>query len=110
VKILEMHKNSEICSIMRYTKTTLQKLEALLEDIGYSIRYEKGSFNSGYCIVEQKKIAVINKFFDTEGRINSLNEVLSNIQFDESILTEPSAKFLERWRKRSADAEEEEES
>jgi hypothetical protein len=44
-----MNKNSEICRIMRYTKTTLQKLEALLEDIGYSIRYEKGSFNSGYC-------------------------------------------------------------
>jgi hypothetical protein len=93
---------------MRYTKTTLQKLEHLLQDIGYSIRYEKGSFNSGYCLVEQKKIAVINKFFDTEGRINSLNEVLSTITFDESLLEENSQKFLERWRKRSVETEEEE--
>jgi hypothetical protein len=43
-----------------------------------------------------------------EGRINSLNEVLSNIQFDESTLSEASAKFFERWRKRSADTEEDE--
>jgi hypothetical protein len=94
---------------MRYTKTTLQKLEALLEEIGYTIRYEKGHFNSGYCLVEQKKIAVINKFFDVEGRINSLNEILSTLEIDESILGESSTKFLDRWRKHSADAEDSEE-
>lgn len=90
---------------MRYTKTTLQKLEGLIQEIGYSIRYEKGSFNSGYCLVENRKIAVINKFFDTEGRINSLSEVLSTITFDESLLEETSQKFLDRWRKRSAEEE-----
>lgn len=91
---------------MRYTKTTLQHLETIMEEIGYTVRYEKGSFNSGYCLVEQKKIAVINKFFDTEGRINSLNEILSNITFDESHLSESMQKFLHRWRKRTADQEE----
>lgn len=94
---------------MKYTKTTLQKLEQLLEEIGYTIRYEKGSFNSGYCLVEQKKIAVINRFFDTEGRINSLNEIVSSIEIDETMLSENSQKFLEKWRKRSADNEENEE-
>lgn len=91
---------------MKYTKTTLQKLEALLEESGYTIRYEKGNFNSGYCIVEHKKIAVINKFFDTEGRINSLNEILGNIEVDETILGESSLKFYERWKKRTSEEEE----
>lgn len=93
---------------MRYTKTTLQKLEQLFEEVGYTVRYEKGNFNSGYCIVEHKKIAVINKFFDIEGRINSLNEILSNLQVDEKMLSENMTKFYERWKKRAAEEEEEE--
>jgi hypothetical protein len=90
---------------VRYTKTTLQKLEALFEEIGYTIRYEKGNFNSGYCIVEHKKIAVINKFFDTEGRINSLNEILGNIAIEEDKLGEASLKFYDKWKKSAAEDE-----
>lgn len=91
---------------MRYTKTTLQHLETIMEEIGYTVRYEKGSFNSGYCLVEQKKIAVINKFFDTEGRINSLNDIMASIEIDETLLSDPMQKFLHRWRKRTADQNE----
>ncbi len=91
---------------MRYTKTTLQHLETIMEEIGYTVRYEKGSFNSGYCLVEQKKIAVINKFFDTEGRINSLNDIMASIEIDETLLSDPMQKFLYRWRKRTADQNE----
>ncbi len=73
---------------MRYTKGTLKKVESLLKELGYTIRYEKGSFVSGYAIVEHRKIAVINRFFDAEARINALSEILSNIEVDESILSE----------------------
>jgi hypothetical protein len=93
---------------MKYTKTTLQKLEALLEEVGYSIRYEKGNFSSGYCIVEQRKIAIVNKFFDTEGRINSLSDITASLDFSQIKLSEQSSKFYERWKKRSTEAEEEE--
>lgn len=75
---------------MRYTKGTLKKVETLLKELGYTIRYEKGSFVSGYAIVEHRKIAVINRFFDAEARINALTEILSNIEVDESILSEDS--------------------
>ncbi|MFT4972429.1 MAG: hypothetical protein ACI9JY_001633, partial [Saprospiraceae bacterium] len=36
---------------MNYTKHTLKKVELLFEEIGYIVRYEKGNFNSGYCVV-----------------------------------------------------------
>lgn len=92
---------------MKYTKTTLQKLETLLEEVGYSIRYEKGNFSSGYCIVEQKKIAIVNKFFDTEGRINSLSDITASLDFTDITLSEQSNKFYDRWKKRSVEADEE---
>lgn len=79
---------------MKYTKRTLKKVETLLKELGYTIRYEKGSFVSGYAIVEDRKIAVINRFFDYEARINALSEILSNIEFDESELTEESRDIL----------------
>ncbi|MFQ5447613.1 MAG: hypothetical protein ACE5FF_11840 [Saprospiraceae bacterium] len=82
--------------MITYTKHSLQKLEALLTELGYIIRYEKGSFNSGYCLVEDRKIAVINKFFDVEARIGVLLDILSIVDFDEGILSEKSAKFYRK--------------
>ena len=78
---------------MNYTKHTLKKVELLFEEIGYIIRYEKGSFNSGYCIVEDRKIAIINKFFEVDGRISTLFDILDNVEVQEAILSEKSAKF-----------------
>ncbi len=78
---------------MRYTKSTLHKYETLLQELGYTIRYEKGNFQSGYCLVENRKIAVLNKFFDTEARVNTLIEILGHMEVDTSLLSESSLKF-----------------
>ena len=55
----------------KYTPNTLKKLEELFEEARYVIRFEKGNFNSGYCVLEEKRVVVINKFFNIEGRINA---------------------------------------
>jgi hypothetical protein len=78
--------------MFKYTKHSLKKLETLFEELEYTVRYEKGSFQSGYCLVENKKVAVINKFFDTEGRINCLLEILANLEVDAGQLSAGSAK------------------
>lgn len=62
--------------MISYTRHSLKKLESLFSEIEYIIRYERGNFQSGYCLVENRRIAVINKFFDVEGRINVLLEIL----------------------------------
>ena len=80
---------------MKLTKTTLKKLEVLFKELGYTVRFEKGQFNSGYCVVEQRKVVVINKFYDTEGRCNTLLDVLSTIDVPAGTeLTDASAKML----------------
>ncbi len=85
--------------LMRYTQTTLKKLEELFGELDYVIRYEKGNFQSGYCIVENRNIAVINKFFDTEARINCLLEILSSLEFDAESLSDKSRDLIVKWQK-----------
>jgi hypothetical protein len=75
---------------VKYTKSTLQKIENIFNELEYTVRYEKGNFNSGYCIVEDRKIAIINRFFNTEGRINCLIDILSSIVVIDQNLTEVS--------------------
>ena len=71
----------------KYTPNTLKKLEQLFEEAKYIIRYEKGNFNSGYCILEDRRVAVINKFLSVEGRINALIEILPTIDVKEEELS-----------------------
>mgnify|MGYP001090047973 CR=1 FL=1 len=65
---------------LKYTKTTLSKLEQIFKEADYKVRYEKGQFKSGYCLIYQKKIIVVNKFFDTKGRIDSLLDILGEVK------------------------------
>ncbi|MFN8280535.1 MAG: hypothetical protein U0V49_09655 [Saprospiraceae bacterium] len=73
---------------MKYTRGLLKKLEELAEQIGYKLRYEQGHFQAGYCRVESRKLIIINKFFDLEGRINCFLDLLPGIPVDQSILDE----------------------
>lgn len=76
--------------MLKYTKSNLAKLEHLFNEQEYTIRYEKGNFQSGYCIVKTKKVIVINKFFDTEARINCLLDILSTIIVMENLMSDTS--------------------
>lgn len=79
--------------MFKYTTGNLKKLEALMEELGYIVRYEKGNFQSGYCLVQNKKIAVVNKFYDAEGRINCLVEIITNLEIETAALSEKSQKL-----------------
>ena len=64
---------------IKLTKQFQKKLELLLESQDYKIRFEKGNFKSGYCIIKNKKVAIINKYFTIEGKINALIEIINSI-------------------------------
>ncbi len=78
---------------MKYTQTTLDKLEAVVEDSGYVLRYERGNFQSGYCILESKKVVVLNKFLQIEGRINTMLDLIPQLEINQELLTEESKKL-----------------
>lgn len=78
---------------MKYNQHTLDKLEKIIDATGYVIRYERGNFQSGYCILEQKKVVVLNKFLQTEGRINTLIDLIPQLQIQPGQLSEESKKL-----------------
>lgn len=78
---------------MKHNSTTLKKAENFLEDAGYVIRYEKGNFNSGYCILEDKNVVVINKYFQTEAKVGAILDIITNLKVDKSTLSGASRDF-----------------
>ena len=78
---------------MKYTQTTLDKLDKLVEEAGYVLRYERGNFQSGFCILEEKKVVVLNKFLQTDGRINTLIDLIPQLAINTDSLTEDSKKL-----------------
>jgi hypothetical protein len=80
---------------MKYTQTTLDKIEKVVEETGYIVRYERGSFQSGFCILEEKKVVVLNKFLVLEGRINTLIDLLPQLKINVETLTPESRKVFD---------------
>lgn len=80
----------------KYSQAALDKIIKLLEEAGYELRFEKGNFNSGFCILEHKKVVVVNKFLDLEGRINTLSDILSLLKIDTNMLSAESRKLYEQ--------------
>lgn len=78
---------------MKYNSTTLKKAENFLQEAGYVIRYEKGNFNSGYCILEDKNVVVINKYFQTEAKVGAIIDIITNLKVDQNLLSEASKDF-----------------
>jgi hypothetical protein len=81
---------------LKITPNNLAKLEKIFEESKYIIRYEKGSFLSGYCLLEHKKVVVVNKFLTMEGRINTLLDILPNIQLDVDFMSAESQKLYKQ--------------
>jgi hypothetical protein len=92
---------------MKYTQTTLEKIEKVLDEAEYIIRYERGTFQSGYCILEQRKVVVLNKFLQTEGRINTLIDIVPQLKIEPELLTPETKKTYEEVMAKYASAENE---
>ena len=80
---------------MKYTQTTLDKVEKIVEEVGYIIRYERGTFQSGYCILEDRKVVVLNKFLPLEGRINTLIDLIPQLNILVDSLSPESRKMFD---------------
>jgi hypothetical protein len=78
---------------MKYTQTTLEKIEKILEEGEYIIRYERGTFQSGYCILEDRRVVVLNKFLQTEGRINTIIDIIPLLNINAELLTPETKKI-----------------
>lgn len=83
-------------AMIKYTPQNLKKLEELLKENLYEVRYEKGNFKSGYCILEAKKVVVVNKFATVESRIQSLYEIAQMLLQQGRITTDSHELFIKK--------------
>jgi len=86
---------SHYIEYMKYTAAILDRIERIAEEVGYVIRYERGNFQSGYCILQAKKVIVLNKFFQTEGKINTLIDLMPALNINYDALTHESQKMYD---------------
>jgi hypothetical protein len=80
---------------MKYTQGTLDKIEKILDEAEYVLRYERGTFQSGYCILEQRKVVVLNKFLPLEGRINTLIDIIPQLNLMPEFFTAETRKVFD---------------
>ena len=88
-------------AFMKFTQSYLDKLQNILNESGYAMRYERGTFQSGWCLLEQKRIVVLNKFLDVEGRTNTLLDLIPQLKIDFDKLTHESQKLYEEAMKKT---------
>ncbi|NTW62925.1 MAG: hypothetical protein HGA46_02300 [Chlorobiaceae bacterium] len=57
----------------------LTLLEDTVKKLGYTLRYEKGTFLGGDCRLKEDKVVVVNKFLPIEGKIYTLAKVIGTL-------------------------------
>ena len=78
---------------LKYTNHFLNKIEDVFSESDYHLRYEKGNFKSGFCVLKETKIAIVNKYYTTEGKVNCLVDILKILELDSSKFSEKNKKF-----------------
>lgn len=79
--------------MIRYSQSYLNKLEDLISETDYVLRYEKGNFKPGYCIIREKKVIIVNKYYPVDGKISCLLEIIKQINISGANLSEKNQKL-----------------
>lgn len=75
------------------TNHTLEKLELLLEATGYRLRYEKGNFKTGACLLLKSKLIIVNKFSGLESKVIAISKLARDLNLDHDLLNEKQITF-----------------
>jgi len=82
--------------MLTLTTHTLEKLELLLKSAGYKVRYEKGNFKTGACMLLSSKVVVVNKFSNLESKIHALVELIRELDVDINLLDDKQTALLQQ--------------
>lgn len=77
------------------TDKLLIELEQLVEQTGYTIRKERGTFRGDHCIVEGDNLVVLNKNKPPQQQMGLLARVLKDREMDDIYIKPALRKVLE---------------
>jgi len=64
----------------------IQDLKSLAAQMGAEIRFEKGDFKGGYCLLKENKVIVINKMANLQRKVMILSMALKELGIDQLYL------------------------
>ena len=73
----------------------ISELEAIANQLGVSVRYEKGDFEGGFCILKEKKLLVVNKRLMPNKKAAALAIALHEIGLDNVFVMPAVREFIE---------------
>lgn len=79
----------------RRPEAILEELENFVRGLGLTLRYERGDFEGGYCVLKDQKMIVINKLANTQKRISLLAQSIVEMGIDENLMNESLKSIIE---------------
>lgn len=73
----------------------LQELKALASQLGAEVRFEKGDFKGGYCLLKESKVVVINKSANLQKKVMILAAALKELGIEQIYLTPKIREVIE---------------
>ncbi len=73
----------------------LHELKQIAQELGAQVRFERGDFHGGYCIIKADKTIVINKFSTMQKKITILASALKELGVNEIYLPPRIREFIE---------------
>jgi len=73
----------------------LKELEIVANDLGVQIRYEKGDFDGGYCLLRDERIIVVNKKLNPNRKASVISQAFGELGI-ENVYIKPAVRvFIE---------------
>lgn len=73
----------------------IQDLRSVATQLGASVRFEKGDFKGGYCLLNENKVIVINKNANLQRKAMILSAALKELGVDDIYLNPKLREIIE---------------
>ena len=73
----------------------IQDLRSVASQLGATVRFEKGDFKGGYCLLKESKVIVINKNANLQRKAMILSVALKELGVDEIYLNPKIRELIE---------------
>lgn len=73
----------------------IQELKSLAAHLGATVRFEKGDFKGGYCILKDSKVIVINKLANLQRKAFILSMALKELGVDDIYINPKLREIIE---------------
>ncbi|MBI1932367.1 MAG: hypothetical protein HYS24_07500 [Ignavibacteriales bacterium] len=73
----------------------LENLKSIATQMGAKVRFERGDFKGGYCIVKESKVIVLNKLSTNQRKVITLSAALKELGIDDIYLPPKLREIIE---------------